>query len=71
VSDAVTIGKYVDDMDKEASSIKEESLRMCWNMRGGLSYNEALHLSHDERATIGKIIKDNLETTKKSGLPYF
>jgi hypothetical protein len=40
-------------------------------MRGGLSYTEALHLSQDERSSIGKIIKDNLETTKKSGLPYF
>lgn len=58
-------------MDKETNGIKEEALRMCWNMRGGLSYNEALHLSHSERGTIGKIIKDNLETTKKSGLPYF
>ena len=40
-------------------------------MRGGLSYNEAMHLSQSERTAIGKIIKDNLETTKKSGLPYF
>lgn len=40
-------------------------------MRGGISYNEAMGLSHEERETIGKIIKENLETTKKSGLPYF
>jgi hypothetical protein len=40
-------------------------------MRGGISYTEALHLSQGERGAIGKIIKDNLETTKKSGLPYF
>jgi hypothetical protein len=40
-------------------------------MRGGLSYTEALQLSQGERSAIGKIIKDNLETTKKSGLPYF
>jgi hypothetical protein len=40
-------------------------------MRGGVSYVQALQLSYDERSTINKIIKDNLETTKKTGLPYF
>jgi hypothetical protein len=28
-------------------------------------------MSSKERETIGKIIKENLETTKKSGLPFF
>lgn len=37
----------------------------------GLSYQEALNLDLDERQIIGLIIKDNLETTKKSGLPFF
>lgn len=37
----------------------------------GLSYQEALNLDLDERKIIGDIIKDNLETTKKSGLPFF
>lgn len=37
----------------------------------GLSYQEALNLDYDERKIIGEIIKENLETTKKSGLPFF
>jgi hypothetical protein len=28
-------------------------------------------LSLDERKLIGKIVKDNLETAKKSGMPFF
>jgi hypothetical protein len=40
-------------------------------MRGGISYAEAMNLSQDEREIINDIIKDNLETTKKSGLPFF
>jgi hypothetical protein len=40
-------------------------------MRGGLSYEESMHLSKTERDIIGKLIKDNLETTKKSKLPFF
>lgn len=37
----------------------------------GMSYNEAMALSFEERSIISEIIKDNLETTKKSGLPFF
>ena len=44
---------------------------MTWAMRGGVTYDEAAQLSHAERKIIGEIIKDNVETTKKSGLPYF
>jgi len=58
-------------MDKEANSIREEALKISWFMRGGVSYVQALQLSYSERSSINKIIKDNLETTKKTGLPYF
>lgn len=36
-----------------------------------MSYTEAMSLSYEERQLVGEIIKDNLETTKKSGLPFF
>jgi len=58
-------------MEKECVAIKDESLRISWGMRGGISYDHALMLSNSERESIGKLLKDNLETTKKSGLPYF
>jgi hypothetical protein len=37
----------------------------------GMSYSEAMNLSYEERSIVGEIIKENLETTKKSGLPFF
>jgi hypothetical protein len=40
-------------------------------MRGGVTYNEAMNLSFSEREIIGALINENLETTKKSGLPFF
>jgi hypothetical protein len=40
-------------------------------MRGGVTYEEAFFLSPDEREMISAIVKENLETTKKSGLPFF
>jgi hypothetical protein len=40
-------------------------------MRGGISYTEAHQLSPSEREIISNIIKENLETTKNSKLPFF
>ena len=57
--------------DKESKAVKEEILKLCWFMRGGITYDDAMLLSQDERNIIGKIIDDNMETTKKSGLPFF
>lgn len=61
----------IDQMEAETNSIRQEAIKMSWHMRGGLSYNQALQLSTAERKIIGELIKENLETTKKSGLPFF
>lgn len=58
-------------MEKETNDIRQEAIKMSWYMRGGLSYEQALQLSISERTIINNLIKDNLETTKKSGLPFF
>jgi hypothetical protein len=61
----------IEQQERESKAIKEELLRICWYMRGGISYDDAALLSQQERTIIDKIIKDNMETTKKSGLPFF
>ena len=40
-------------------------------MRGAVTLEEGFHLTYEDRMLIGDIVKDNLETTKKSGLPFF
>jgi hypothetical protein len=40
-------------------------------MRGGLSYDEAMCLSVQEREIINSIIKSNMEITQKSQMPFF
>lgn len=65
------IEKIIDKNDKEIESIKSDTLKMCWHMRGGLTYNEAMNLSYSEKKIIGSIIKENIETTKKTGLNWF
>jgi glutamate formiminotransferase len=61
----------VDQMDKETQDIRQEAIKMSWYMRGGISYVQALTLSLAERTAISALIKENLETTRKTGLPFF
>ena len=58
-------------MDSETKNLKHELLKICWFMRGGVTYQESLNMDVEERKIIGKIVKENLETTKKSGRDFF
>lgn len=61
----------IQQFDNDIKAIKSELLKLCWYMRGGLGYNESHLLTYEERELIGKLIAENLETTKTSGLPFF
>lgn len=65
------IVKFLDGYEKDSKAFKEEALRLSWYMRGGLTYDDAMMLSSSEREIVSKIIKDNLEITKKSGMAFF
>ena len=66
--DIVTL---LDQMEKETKAMRDDVLRICWYMRGSISYSDGMLLSRTDQILINKIIKDNMETTKKSGLPFF
>lgn len=40
-------------------------------MRGSVSVDDIYQMSYEDREMIGRIVKENLDTTKKSGLPFF
>lgn len=63
--------ELVDNYEKQVKSLKNEALELSWHMRGGLSYESAIMLSFEERKMINTIIKSHMETTSKTGLPYF
>jgi len=58
-------------MEREQKAIRADLLKICWFMRGGITLDEAFALSNEDKEIISGIIKENLETTKKSGLPFF
>jgi|TARA_B110000238_G_C15996945_1_gene382701 hypothetical protein len=40
-------------------------------MRGSVTLEEGFYLTYEDRDLISDIIESNMETTKKSGLPFF
>jgi len=62
---------YFEQLERQSKALREEALRLCWYMRGGVTFEDAMLLSYHDREAIGKIIKDNLETAKKTGMPFF
>ena len=58
-------------MEGQAKELRHDLLKVCRYMRGGITYSEAAALSPSEREIIGKLVKENLETTKKTGQPFF
>jgi hypothetical protein len=65
------VKKLIDRYEKEVTEIKKSALQLSWYMRGGASYVDILNMSTEERKSINQIIESNLETTKKSQLPFF
>jgi hypothetical protein len=65
------VQKLLDTMENDSNEIKSSALKLSWYMRGGVSYEDILNMSTYERTQLNEIVKSNLETTKKSNLPFF
>lgn len=61
----------IETLDKEANQIRSESFKLAWYMRGGITYEQVMQLSSVERGMINALAKENIETTKKTNLPWF
>ncbi len=58
-------------MEREAKALKNQIYQIMWFMRGSITISESFELESEDLEILGKIIKDNLETTKKTKLPFF
>jgi hypothetical protein len=65
------IEELIKSQEKESNDLKESLFKICWYMRGGITIEQAYQLDQEDRNIVFKIIEENLETTKKSGLPFF
>ena len=58
-------------MEAEKKQFRFDLVRICWYMRGGVTLSEAYMSTFEEREMIGNLVKENLETAKKTGQPFF
>ena len=65
------IVKHLKEFDSQAKNLKLELMKICWYLRGGMSWQESLNLSPDERTIAAQLIKENMDTAKKTGQPFF
>ena len=65
------IVKHLKEYENQAKNLKLEIMKICWYLRGGMSWQEALNLSPDERSIAAQLVKENMETTKKTGRDFF
>jgi hypothetical protein len=68
---AEDIKEFTDSLERQAKALKEEIIRICWWMRGSVSFTEAHQLSPRDRELISKLISENLEASKKVGQPIY
>jgi hypothetical protein len=65
------IEKLYEDMVNEVKQIELNAQKLSWFMRGGVSYTDILNMSSREVSNLHDIVKENLDVTKKSKLPFF
>ena len=51
--------------------MRYELAQYCWYMRGGVTLDEMDASSYEDREQFVRLIKSNMETTKKTHLPFF
>jgi hypothetical protein len=65
------IEEEIAKMERESKALKKDLFKLTWYMRGGLSFTEAYMLDLQDREIISKIVEENLEVAKESGMPFF
>ncbi len=61
----------VKKMENQQKQTRSEVMKLCWYMRGGMTLDEGFASSYEDRLLLADIVKENLEITKKSGMPFF
>ena len=62
------IDQEVKQLEKESKALKHELFKMTWFMRGGITIEQAYMLDQEDREIITKIIMDNIENSKTTGM---
>ena len=58
-------------MENETKNFKLDLMRLCWYMRGSITLDEIYASNVEDREVMSKLIKEILDTAKKTGQPFF
>lgn len=67
-SKAEEISKTLEQFKEESEALTKQITEICWYMRGSVTWDQAWNLSPNHRKAIFKLIEDNIDRTKKSGI---
>ena len=56
-------------MEAEKKAFRFDLVRICWYMRGSISWEQAWELSFEDKKIISEFLKDNMERFKGSMTP--
>lgn len=65
------IVELLDNFDKDSKALRKSLIKMCWYMRGGMTLDEAWLTGFNDRELINEMIKENLDITKETHMPFF
>ena len=65
------IAKFIEQLEKESNAIRKACIQHAWSMRGGAQYTDIMNMSSMERGLISDLSNENIESSQKSGLPFF
>ena len=63
--------KKLEGIEKEARNLEKKLYELGWYMRGGLSIVEIMQIAVSDISIIDELVKEHLETTKKTGMAFF
>lgn len=61
----------VKKMENESKALKRNIYKLAWFMRGSVNVEQVFSMDLADFDLINDVIKENLETTKESGMPFF
>ena len=68
-SDPEEISEILEEMALASKALTSIVTDICWHMRGSITWEQAWNLTEDQRRVMLNLIKKNIETTQKTGMP--
>ena len=66
--EASSVEDIIKEYRIETKAIMKDVAEICWFMRGGITWDQGMNLTHKQRKVIKEVINDNIERVKQTGL---